>query len=142
MTGEYEPSDSRTVTGAETGSGGRWSQRNPVEPQRTGVREGATRAGEQQRDETGYGGGNGQAGAGLLAQVREHMEVVGADGAHVGTVDEVEGDRIKLTRRDGAAGSHQGRHHYVSAALVAGVEGETVRLSATGAEASSLIGEA
>ena len=26
--------------------------------------------------------------------IREHMEVIGADGVHVGTVDHVEGDRI------------------------------------------------
>ena len=30
-----------------------------------------------------------------LSNIREHMEVIGADGAHVGTVDKVEGDRIK-----------------------------------------------
>ena len=31
--------------------------------------------------------------------VREHMEVIGADGVHIGTVDHVDGDRIKLTPR-------------------------------------------
>ena len=48
--------------------------------------------------------------------IREHMEVIGADGVHVGTVDKVEGDRIKLTKADsgaqieGAEGAHaQGR---------------------------------
>ena len=35
-----------------------------------------------------------------LSQIREHMEVIGADGVHVGTVDKVEGDRIKLTKAD------------------------------------------
>ena len=30
------------------------------------------------------------------SQIREHMEVIGADGVHVGTVDHVDGDRIKL----------------------------------------------
>ena len=34
------------------------------------------------------------------SQIREHMEVVGSDGEHVGTVDKVEGDRIKLTKDD------------------------------------------
>ncbi len=29
--------------------------------------------------------------------IREHMQVIGADGAPVGTVDHVEGDRINLT---------------------------------------------
>ena len=74
--------------------------------------------------------------------IREHMEVIGADGVHVGTVDAVEGDRIKLTRRDRpegqmeqAEGSHAGHHHYVSLGLVAGVEGNQVRLSASAANA-------
>ncbi len=73
--------------------------------------------------------------------IREHMEVIGADGVHVGTVDHVEGDRIKLTKADSSAqleqgeGSHAGHHHYVSLGLVAGVDGNQVRLSATGANA-------
>jgi hypothetical protein len=58
------------------------------------------------------------------------MEVIGADGVHVGTVDEIEGDRIKLTKADSGQGSHEGHHHYVPAGLVAGVEGDRVRLSA------------
>jgi len=67
-----------------------------------------------------------------LNQIREHMEVIGADGAHVGTVDKVEGHRIKLTKRDSGEGSHAGHHHYISTGLVATVEGEQVRLSANG----------
>ena len=63
-------------------------------------------------------------------RIREHMEVIGADGVHVGTVDKVEGDRIKLIRADSGPGSHEGHHHYLSVGLVAGVEGERVRLSA------------
>ncbi len=62
--------------------------------------------------------------------IREHMEVIGADGVHIGTVDRLEGARIKLTKRDSGEGSHKGHHHYVPAALVAEVEGERVRLSA------------
>ncbi len=64
--------------------------------------------------------------------IREHMEVIGADGAHVGTVDKVEGGRIKLTKADSGQGSHQGHHHYISLGLVATVEGDKVRLSANG----------
>ena len=63
-------------------------------------------------------------------RIREHMEVIGADGVHVGTVDKVEGDRIKLIRPDSGQGSHEGHHHYLSLGLVAGVEGDQVRLSA------------
>lgn len=65
-----------------------------------------------------------------LSKIREHAEVIGADGVHVGTVDRVEGGRIKLTRKDSGEGSHKGHHHYVSQALVAGIEGGKVRLSA------------
>lgn len=62
--------------------------------------------------------------------ISEHMEVIGADGVHVGTVDKVEGDRIKLTRKDSGQGSHEGHHHYIPTSLIASVEGERVRLSA------------
>ncbi len=62
--------------------------------------------------------------------IKEHMEVIGADGVHVGTVDHVDGGRIKLTRKDSGQGSHEGHHHYISTGLVAEVEGDRVRLSA------------
>jgi len=62
--------------------------------------------------------------------ISEHMEVIGADGVHVGTVDKIEGDRIKLTRADSGEGSHEGHHHFISLGLVAEVEGDKVRLSA------------
>ena len=70
-----------------------------------------------------------------ISGIKEHMDVIGADGVHVGTVDKVEGDRIKLTKRDGGEGSHQGHHHYLSTGLVAEVEGQRVRLSANAANA-------
>ncbi len=65
-----------------------------------------------------------------LSQIREHMEVIGADGVHVGTVDKVDGDRIKLTKADSGEGSHEGHHHFISQGLVATIEGDQVRLSA------------
>ena len=71
-----------------------------------------------------------------LSQIKEHMKVIGADGVHVGTVDHVDGDRIKLTKKDsgadveGGQGSHAGHHHYISKGLIADIEGDTVRLSA------------
>jgi hypothetical protein len=74
----------------------------------------------------------------MIDGIREHMEVIGADGVHVGTVDHVEGDRIKLTKADSGQGSHQGHHHYISTGLVAAVEGDRVRLSATGANAVTM----
>lgn len=66
------------------------------------------------------------------SSIREHMEVIGADGVHIGTVDKVEGGRIKLTKADSGQGSHRGHHHYIPLTLVADVEGDKVRLSANG----------
>jgi len=63
-------------------------------------------------------------------QIKEHAEVIGADGVHVGTVDHVDGDRIKLTKKDSGQGEHEGHHHYISLGLVADIEGDKVRLSA------------
>lgn len=71
-----------------------------------------------------------------LSAIKEHMDVIGADGVDMGTVDKVEGDRIKLTRAD--SGSHADHHHYISAGLVAEVEGDKVRLSANAANAALL----
>lgn len=68
-----------------------------------------------------------------LSQIKEHMEIIGADGVHIGTVDKVEGDRIKMTKAD--SGSHADHHHYFSGGLVAAVEGNQVRLSAAGSAA-------
>ena len=71
-----------------------------------------------------------------ISGIREHMDVIGADGVHVGTVDKVESGRIKLTKKDsgaeveGADGRHAGHHHYISTGLVADIEGNAVRLSA------------
>lgn len=53
------------------------------------------------------------------------MEVRASDGSHVGTVDGVEGDRIKLTRKDSA----DGEHHYVGLDSVERVD-EHVHLAA------------
>jgi hypothetical protein len=63
--------------------------------------------------------------------IREHMEVIGADGVHIGTVDRIEGDRIKLVRADSGLGN-EAHHHYIPRGLVAEVEGEQVRLTARG----------
>jgi hypothetical protein len=65
-----------------------------------------------------------------MNQIKEHMEVIGADGVHIGTVDKVEGNRIKLTKADSGEGKHKGHHHFIDKGLVAEVEGQKVRLSA------------
>ena len=70
-----------------------------------------------------------------MQNIAEHMEVIGADGVHIGTVDKVEGNRIKLTKTDAGEGRHRDHHHYVPANLIADVEGQKVRLSAKAAVA-------
>lgn len=68
----------------------------------------------------------------VSAKIKEHMEVLGSDGQHVGTVDHMEGsDRIKLTQSD----SPDGQHHFLSTSLVDHVD-EHVHLNVTAAEAS------
>jgi hypothetical protein len=66
-----------------------------------------------------------------LEDVREHMQIIDAEGVPLGKVDKIEGDRIKMTRDSSGAGSHEGHHHFIPSGLVAGVEGDVVRLSAT-----------
>jgi hypothetical protein len=52
--------------------------------------------------------------------IKEHMEVLGSDGQHVGTVDHLEGsDKIKLTKTDPKAG---GEHHFIPVSWVARVD--------------------
>jgi hypothetical protein len=75
----------------------------------------------QQGGGGGVGGGAGQ----FADQLAKHQEVVDSNGRHVGTIDHVDGDRIKLTRKD----SPDGEHHYVSLSEVEGIESGRVRLS-------------
>ncbi len=65
--------------------------------------------------------------------IAEHMEVIGSDGGHVGTVDKVEGDQIKLTRDD----SPDGRHHRISMNDVHAVNQNRVMLTQTANEAKA-----
>ena len=69
---------------------------------------------------------------GLLAQVREHMEVVGNDQKHVGTVDKVAGDRLILTKSDPESG---GVHHSLSCSELGRIEGDKVILDCSADEA-------
>src|ERR1700751_657625 len=69
----------------------------------------------------------------VMSEIKENMEVIGADGVHIGTVDKVEGHPIKLTKKDSGEGSHKGHHHYIDRGLVADIEGNKVRLSANAA---------
>lgn len=55
----------------------------------------------------------------MLGTIQVHMEVVGSDGEHVGTVDHVVNERLKLTKNDPAAG---GEHHFIDGREVASVD--------------------
>jgi hypothetical protein len=63
-------------------------------------------------------------------EIEKNMEVIGADGVHVGTVEDVVDGRIRLSKRDSGEGDHKDHNHFISLGLVAEVEGRQVRLSA------------
>jgi len=73
-----------------------------------------------------------------MQNIKKQMEVIGADGVHIGTVESVEGNRIKLTKKDSGEGSHKGHRHYIDKHLVADIEGNKVRLSAVAAVAVTM----
>ena len=67
-----------------------------------------------------------------ITKIAEHMEVVGSDGGHVGTVDHLDGQRIKLTKTDKAAG---GEHHFFHVDAIASIESSRITLNRTTAQA-------
>jgi hypothetical protein len=66
------------------------------------------------------------------SQIREHMNVLGSDGRHIGTVDRIKGEKIILTKNDPM--SH-GKHHAIPAEWVSSVDQNEVRLNQTTEEA-------
>ncbi|KRB49567.1 MAG: DUF2171 domain-containing protein [Pseudomonadota bacterium] len=60
--------------------------------------------------------------------IREHMEVIGSDGGHVGRVDHVIGEDIELAKLDLGGGL---KHHLIPASWVDDVANEKVRLNLT-----------
>jgi len=48
-----------------------------------------------------------------MTEIKGHMEVIGADGVHVGTVDKVEGGRIKLTKRTAGEAPIRATHTFI-----------------------------
>ena len=58
-------------------------------------------------------------------RIKEHMEIVGKSGQHFGTVDEVEDERIKMTRTD----SDDNKHHYISLDLVDRIDDNRIYLT-------------
>ncbi|ODT62384.1 DUF2171 domain-containing protein [Phenylobacterium sp.] len=60
--------------------------------------------------------------------IREHMEVIGSDGGHVGRVDHVVGQEIELAKLDLGAGL---KHHLIPLTWVDDVVDDKVRLNIT-----------
>lgn len=115
---------------ADNSQGGFASAQHQMED--TGANSQTGAAGMNSSGQTGYNAGQqSQFDAGEIGQfrdqLREHMDVIDANGEHCGTIDSVDGDRIKLTREDSA----DGQHHYVEMGQIAGIEGGQVRLNST-----------
>lgn len=55
------------------------------------------------------------------SSIREHMEVVGSDGKHVGKVDHIMGDQIELAKFDFGAGM---KHHLIPISWIDHVDGD------------------
>lgn len=62
------------------------------------------------------------------SEIREHMEVVGSDGGHVGKVDHVLGDQIELAKMDTASGL---KHHLIPMSWLDHIEDDKVCLNLT-----------
>lgn len=60
------------------------------------------------------------------ASIKEHMEVIGSDGKHVGRVDHVLGTDIELSKMDLGAGL---KHHLIPISWVDFVDDDKVRLT-------------
>ncbi len=68
-----------------------------------------------------------------LSKIAKGMTVVGADGAKVGVVAAITDVRIMLEPVE--IGDLIAKSHFIPGGLVADIEGDVVRLSATGANA-------
>ena len=55
-------------------------------------------------------------------RIKEHMEVTDSTGQHVGTVDDVEDERIKLTKSD----AMDDQHHFIALDAVEKLEDNRV----------------
>ncbi|WP_198374074.1 DUF2171 domain-containing protein [Neoroseomonas rubea] len=63
----------------------------------------------------------------MIERVREHMAVVDSDGVRIGTVDRVEGGRIRIGRRD-ASHPDDGVHQFIPLISIVSVDEDTVTL--------------
>ena len=152
---EFEPDQSpsqqsQSMAGQQQAGGGAFAGANAAFDQQSqggapagqfGENLGADQMSQFDSAAGGQMGGDSEAGSRFASRIREHMVVIGADGVRLGTVDAVDGGRIKLTKADSGMGSHQGHHHYIGCGLVADIEGDTVRLSPTAANAWAMLEE-
>ena len=67
------------------------------------------------------------------SMIKEHQEVVGSDGGHVGRVDHVRGDQIELAKLDLGSGL---KHHMIPVSWVSRVD-EHVHLNLSKDEAKA-----
>ncbi len=67
------------------------------------IAEGAEQATDWVKEKTGLAADHGVAG------VKERMDVIASCGSKIGVVDHVEGNSIKLTKKD----SNDGQHHFI-----------------------------
>ncbi|MDB5433589.1 MAG: hypothetical protein JWP35_4705 [Caulobacter sp.] len=67
-------------------------------------------------------------------QIREHMEIIGSDGEHLGRVDHVMGTEIELAKMDIQGGF---KHHMIPLSWVDYVDDDRVRLNLTRDEAKA-----
>jgi hypothetical protein len=122
--------------------GAGWGNQTAHDPQTDEPEAGAefgrdARAGELTRG--GYGAAPGGSGFAIrdahwhedVEKIRAHMEVLGSDGLHVGTVDCLRGEHIVLTKSDPVAG---GVHHGIPAGWVGKVD-DKVHLTLSAPEA-------
>jgi len=69
--------------------------------------------------------------------IRPHMEIIGADGGHVGTVDRLEAGHVRLTSADDPDGSAS-HHHALPLHVVERVEAGRVRLTIPAQQARAM----
>lgn len=98
----------------------------------------------QQRQAGGQGGAERQqqqfdAGEGgrIAAQIRPRMEVFGSDGAKLGKVDRVEGDRLRFAAEDWR-GKDPGSAHFLPLDQIGSIEGDRVRLTTSAERAAGM----
>lgn len=60
------------------------------------------------------------------SEIKDHAQVMASCGTHVGTVDHLDGNRIKLAKNDSESG---GKHHYIPLEWVDKIDGNNVVLT-------------